>query len=385
MPGTVDTISHLSLDSVNNLLLVPYTWDGVNPRTYNYLSAGALTSSNKPHASKLTIGLTAQKNLCYGDSSGIIAATGINGAAPYLFSINNLDFDTTSMFKKLKAGSHTIYIHDALGCTASKSISVTQPKALSLSVTTKNAICYAGASGTLTFAGVGGTTPYTYSINGNDYLATPLFSNLAAGAYTATIQDSNGCKLTKPATIGQPRALGLTVTRVSVSCKGKTDGSITLLGKGGTAPYLYSYNNSPYGVDTYFTALAPGTYPVAVNDNANCNFATVAVVASSKIACTPTSLAAGGLIDDAALQLKNVTISVYPNPSKSVFKLVLKNTQLNRPVTIIVFNMYGKTVKSVAGAGIQSFSFGNEFPTGVYTVRVQQGDDIKTVKVVKIK
>lgn len=44
-PGTSTVISSLVAGTTYNFLLIPYTWDGTNASTYNYLTSGALTTS----------------------------------------------------------------------------------------------------------------------------------------------------------------------------------------------------------------------------------------------------------------------------------------------------------------------------------------------------
>ena len=52
------------------------------------------------------------------------------------------------------------------------------------------------SNGSVTIGAVtGGTAPYTYSFNGGAYGAATSFPNLAAGTYTISVKDANGCIL----------------------------------------------------------------------------------------------------------------------------------------------------------------------------------------------
>ncbi len=44
-PGTTFAINALASNTLYNFLVIPFTWDGVNPETYNYLTSGAPTAS----------------------------------------------------------------------------------------------------------------------------------------------------------------------------------------------------------------------------------------------------------------------------------------------------------------------------------------------------
>ncbi len=48
LPATSTTVSGLSKDSLYYFTLVPYTYDGTNDSTYNYLTDGALSTTKKP-------------------------------------------------------------------------------------------------------------------------------------------------------------------------------------------------------------------------------------------------------------------------------------------------------------------------------------------------
>jgi hypothetical protein len=53
-PALTTTITGLVNGTLYNLLIVPYTWDGSNAATYNYLTSGALTTTGTPVASSYT-------------------------------------------------------------------------------------------------------------------------------------------------------------------------------------------------------------------------------------------------------------------------------------------------------------------------------------------
>src|SRR6185437_13912658 len=147
------------------------------------------------------------------------------------------------VFSGLAAGTYTLTVKDVNGCTGTATKTLTQPTAAvaaSVSAST-NVNCFGGSTGSITVAGSGGTTPYTYS-DGGTFQASNVFSGLTAGTYTLTVKDVNGCTGTVTKTLTQPAA---TITAsvsasTNVNCFGGTTGSITVSGTGGTTPYTYS-------------------------------------------------------------------------------------------------------------------------------------------------
>ena len=82
-------------------------------------------------------------------------------------------------------------------------------------------------------------------------------------------------------------------------------------------------------------------------------------------------------------------VSVYPNPTANSFKLVLKKEKSNLLASKTsmakarVFDIQGRLVKSFSFSTDKIFSFGDELKAGVYVVEVREGNNVKTLKVVK--
>src|SRR5207244_3792240 len=115
----------------------------------------------------------------------------------------------------------------------------------------------------------GGTSPYSYAIDGVTFGASGTFSNLAAGPYTVTVKDANGCTTTQPVTITQPAsALGSSISaQTNVACFGSSTGSVTVAGSGGTGPYRYAITGVTSCAIGTFNNLAAGPYTVTVKDD----------------------------------------------------------------------------------------------------------------------
>ena len=169
------------------------------------------------------------------------------GTAPYTYSWNTTPVQTTEDLSSLQAGSYAVAVTDDNGCSTTASATITEPtQALSASTTQTNVLCYGNTTGSIDLTVAGGTAPYTYLWNTTPVQTTEDLSNLAAGTYTATITDDNGCSTTASVTLSQPASgMVASTTQTDVLCNGNTTGSIDLTVTGGTGTYTYSWNTTP--------------------------------------------------------------------------------------------------------------------------------------------
>src|SRR5437660_287635 len=272
----------------------PYTYaiDGVTfgiSGTFNNLAAGQNTVTVKDAngctttqpvtitqpASALGCSISAQTNVaCFGGSTGSVTVAGSGGTSPYSYAIDGVTFGISGTFNNLAAGPYTVTVKDANGWTTTQPVTITQPaSALGSSISAQtNVACFGGSTGSLTVAGSGGTSPYSYAIDGVTFGSSGTFSSLAAGLYTITVKDSKGCTTTQPVTITQPAsALGSSISaQTNVACFGGSTGSVTVAGSGGTTPYRYAIDGVTFGSSGTFTSLAAGPYPITVKDSKGC-------------------------------------------------------------------------------------------------------------------
>jgi hypothetical protein len=125
---------------------------------------------------------------CNGDQTGAVNLTPSNGTPVYSFT-----WSTSSIQEDLvnvSAGSYTVTIVDANGCTTTETYVVTEPAAVSGSAVITNATTQP-APGAIDLTPAGGTPPYSYQWS--NAATTQDLSNLPAGTYSVTITDANGC------------------------------------------------------------------------------------------------------------------------------------------------------------------------------------------------
>src|SRR5437870_1048275 len=232
-------------------------------------------------ASAVSASITSQTNAsCFGSSTGSVTVAGSGGTSPYSYAIDGVTFGISGTFNNLAAGSYTVTVKDSNGCTTTQPVTITQPaSALGSSISSQtNVGCFGGSTGSVTVAGSGGASPYTYAIDGATFGNSGTFNNLAAGPYTVTVKDSKGCTTTQPVTITQPAsALTASALATNPSCSSGT-GSITVTASGGTGTLSYSKDGTNFQSSNVFSGLAGGSYTITVKDANGCTTTTGATV-----------------------------------------------------------------------------------------------------------
>jgi hypothetical protein len=97
------------------------------------------------------------------------------------------------------AGTHNYLVTDVNGCTATTSVSLSEPPQMSATVNSNNQEIYYGyspfSSAAFTATVSGGAAPYSVSWNPGQII-TASMSNIGNPTVTATITDANGCQVT---------------------------------------------------------------------------------------------------------------------------------------------------------------------------------------------
>ncbi|MBP7305637.1 MAG: SprB repeat-containing protein, partial [Saprospiraceae bacterium] len=237
--------------------------------------------------------------LCNGAATGTIDLMVSGGTGGYMYSWTG--GATTQDRSGLAAGTYTVTVTDANGCTKTTSATITQPSAIVLTETNVDVLCNGAATGTIDLMVSGGTGGYIYSWTGG--ATTQDRSGLAAGTYTVTVTDANICTKTTSATITEPVLLAATATPTNVICN--SDGTITLTITGGISPYDITWdgpaandgtaNNQASGY--MISSLPAGTYAISVTDENGCiktASATITEPGVVAVTATPTNVLCNG-------------------------------------------------------------------------------------------
>ena len=214
--------------------------------------------------------------LCNGGSTGTINTTGNGGTPSYQYSVDGgTTWQSSGIFSGQSAGNYIILIEDANGCQSSITATVTEPSALTGSVSSTTDATCGMANGSYTISGSNGTPGYQYSNDGGvTWQASGSFTGILAGAYTVSIQDLNGCITTVNVSINDLSGLTASInSQTDVTCNGGNDGSVTIIASGSTAPYQYSIDGgTTWQSSGTFNGLNAGSYTIIAEDANSCQF-----------------------------------------------------------------------------------------------------------------
>lgn len=264
-----------------------YTWNTIpvqNSAIANNLTAGTymvtVTDNNGcvstdevtiTQPTQLSLNLNNQQNVsCNGNNNGILSVNVNGGTQPYNYNWNNGNFPNTSTLNNLAAGTYTLVVTDANGCSQTANYTITEPLGLTSTISAQSNIsCYGFSNGSITTITQGGTAPYSYQWNNG--ATTSSINNLSQGSYSLTVTDANGCTNTLSSTLSAPNfPLSSSITPSAVSCFGGNNGQVTVATSGGTTPYTYQWNSTPIQTTSTASNLLANNYSVIITDANGC-------------------------------------------------------------------------------------------------------------------
>lgn len=208
---------------------------------------------------------------CFSDDSELIA-TGSGGTTPYTFLITGPSgFSTTSHNPQVaEAGTYTVVVTDANGCTDSESVVVLDSFEPTLDLSDSD-ICY------------GQSTTLTVNPAGLTYLWGPTASNASSQAitvsptsttdYSVTVTDANGCQGILQATVTVLPEPNITLTSTDFEPCDEEEITLTTTvdNPQSGATYTYNWSNGDTGANINVTPSTNTTYTVTVTDNLGCS------------------------------------------------------------------------------------------------------------------
>jgi gliding motility-associated-like protein len=263
--------------------------DGVGPFTYKWSNGATTQSASNVGAgsysvtvtdaqgcsvvgsnivvnsvSTLSTTFTATDETC-GGKNGRINFNTTGGTAPYTYKW--ADNQTTQNATGLSAGTYTVTVTDAKGCSVvSNSIVVgISGSPISITTTKANATCNGLSNGSVS-ATPTGAGPFTY--NWSNGATTQTISNVPAGTYKVTVSNASGCSTQAEAVVGNIKNIAANITSANTNFNSSTGSATVTTVTGGTAPYTYKWSNGQ--TTQTATGLAEGTYSVTITDAEGC-------------------------------------------------------------------------------------------------------------------
>lgn len=230
--------------------------------------------------------------VCFGDTNASVSAINVaGGQGVYQYALNFYDPTGTvidvsggsqisPVFANLGTGIYSITVSDGWNCDVETvQVSIIEPNEVNASLVQVSAqTCTTQAQIQLT--AMGGTAPYTYSVDGINYLSmsggnTHSFT-VPTGVYQYFVRDSFGCAsmLSNQVSIDPVPPLNIAVdaSAAIINCNGETTASIRATATGGLGNYQYelytdaTLTNRIAGPQTSrdFTNLGAGSYFIRV-------------------------------------------------------------------------------------------------------------------------
>lgn len=225
---------------------------------------------------------------CNPNNDGVIVVHAHGGIGSFTFS-NGGVFGIDSIFTNLTAGSYTVTVKDATGCTKSTTAALLSVNAPDFTTANATAIkCYGGKDGSIQVAANGNAAILFYGINpGNFTDPNGTFNNLGAGIYTVTVSDVNSCTNTTAIQVNSPAPLLFEKLQYTAGkCGSNLDALIYANVTGGSGNKSYVLN--PGGVNSFdglFSSIqSSGIYTVTVTDGNQCS-ASSQLILEERICC----------------------------------------------------------------------------------------------------
>lgn len=188
-----------------------YSLDGVNWQTSNVFNGliaatytayfrdnnGCQFSQNNiviTQPAPLSLTNTVSQPTC-AQANGSITITGAGGVSPYQYSLNGTTWQSANVFNGLSAGNYQPGIRDNNGCIQLlPAVTLTSLNSLQAAASVINATCLSANTGSIIINAIGGSGPYTYSLNNETWQTSNSFS-VAPGNYSGYIRDNTGCSI----------------------------------------------------------------------------------------------------------------------------------------------------------------------------------------------
>ena len=220
---------------------------------------------NQP-AEGLSITHTHNDVTCHGGNDGSVSVTPTGGTEPYNIVWSN-KVKTLSQ-ENLKAGNYTINISDKNNCLITETIVISEPETgIEISAETTDSPCKAEGLGEIKTEIANASSPISYLWNNGETSAN--LKNLLSGTYTLKVTDGTGCSASKSFTITSPeKELTATIETTPATCSYSENGKWSVQAFGGVPGYEYKFSDG--SENPRQTDLKPGSYTVAITDQAGC-------------------------------------------------------------------------------------------------------------------
>ncbi|WP_191907010.1 Ig-like domain-containing protein [Adhaeribacter soli] len=291
---------------------------------------------------------------CAGGSTNLFTTAA--GTYAWLYNGALLTGSTSASLLANQPGSYQVVVTNAAGCSdTSRIMHVSMDAVPTAAITSSGPLTFCSGDSIRLSTSANSNFTYQWFLNGtllSGKTADSLWAT-QAGNYYVQVSNARGC---------MSQASPVTVNLNAIPTATITQSGNTLFASPGTT-YQWFLNGNPISGATnqVYVADSTGSYTVTVTHNG----------------CTATSAAVNILISGASEELALSQLSIYPNPATAVFNLKLVNNYRGN-VQLQLFDLTGRLIQKQQlrknESQLQSSIMVETLPTGLYLLRVQQGD-----------
>ena len=178
-------------------------------------------------------------------------------------------------------------------------------------------------------------------------------------------------------TVNNIPTVTITPTGSQTMCAGQTKKLTASAATGLTYQWQKNTINITGATLSSYTASQAGAYRLCVTNTVGCsNYSSTATITVNCRLSNNDSIQNN--LDENPLS----NIIVAPNPSSSEFTIDFKN-KIDAPITICIMDVSGRILVNENYTSTTNFKFGSDFIPGIYLVRINLGEQTKTLKVIK--
>lgn len=243
----------------------------------NSCSTQAAVTLTNPPAIAANVSFTNPS--CNGSCNGLAIASPSNATAPVSFTWSAGTPTNGASVSGLCNGTVTVVISDANSCTTTQSINIVQPASLVVNPSAVASTC-GSSNGSISVGVVGGTPSYTFNWLPSGIGTGSAVTNLPAGIYTLTVNDSQNCTNTVVIPLSNSNGpSSAAISSTNIACFGQCTGaaSVTTI-TGGTPGYTVSWLAPVSPSTNPATNLCAGGYTAQIADANNCILFTGVVI-----------------------------------------------------------------------------------------------------------
>jgi gliding motility-associated-like protein len=296
----------------------------------------------------------------------------------YTYSIDGgTTYQNGTGFNNIEAGTYTVMVQNASGCTAvSAQVTINAGGvAPAVAVATTTPPTCTVATGSIEVTSPLGTD-LTYSIDGTNFQVSPIFTNVAPGAYQITVLTTGGCTSTSAqVTVAPSPVPASAVTTITPPSCFDAQGSVVITSPTGSG-FTYSIDGTTFQNGTTFINLDPGTYNITIQNLQGCTSVTpITINAAPALPTAPFATVTPPTCDNAG----GVITVTSPLGSDLTYSINGTNFQQSTTFTGLTAGSYTVTVSTAAGCTASTSGFVIGAATGNLQVAAAEGCEPTTM------